>query len=396
MAGTGALFITWPTAFLRCAAVAGGYALALRALLIWLEKHPVHLAGLLPPLITTAKRRLTNFNTLGAFLFAFVIVMPFLPFSSRYLLDVGIMVMTYIVLAWGLNITVGFAGLLDLGYAGFYAIGAYGYALLAQYAGLGFWSALPLVAVIAVVTALLLGIPVLRLRGDYFAVVTLGFGEITRLVLINWTSLTHGPNGISGIPRPALFNLEFARQATEGMRPFHEWLGVEFSPVQRVMFLYYVILLIAVIVGYVVVRLRHLPIGCAWEAFREDEIACASLGIDRPRIKLAAYMLSAMIAAIAGAFFATRQGFVSPESFTFNESATILAIVILGGIGHPVGIALAALFIVGMPELFRGLDQYRMLAFGAGMVIIMVWRPGGLASTRQPIAKLGAGAQETP
>ncbi|MBV8061386.1 MAG: branched-chain amino acid ABC transporter permease, partial [Alphaproteobacteria bacterium] len=155
-------------------------------------------------------------------------------------------------------------------------------------------------------------------------------------------------------------------------------------------------LLIAVIVGYVVVRLRHLPIGCAWEAFREDEIACASLGIDRPRIKLAAYMLSAMIAAIAGAFFATRQGFVSPESFTFNESATILAIVILGGIGHPVGIALAALFIVGMPELFRGLDQYRMLAFGAGMVIIMVWRPGGLASTRQPIAKLGAGAQETP
>ncbi len=326
--------------------------------------------------------RITVFLLLGALLF------PLTPLASRYALDVAIMVLTYIMMAWGLNITVGYAGLLDLGYAGFYALGAYSYALLAQQTGIGFWTALPIAGAIAAVTALILGFPVLRLRGDYFAVVTLGFGEIVRLVLINWTTLTNGPNGISGIPRPQLFNLEFARQAGEGHHPFHEFFGMEFEPVQRVVFLYYIILVLALFVGFIALRLRHLPIGRAWEAYREDEIACAALGINRWWIKLAAYSLGALVAGLAGAFFATRQGFISPESFTFTESATILAITVLGGMGHPLGIVLAAAFIIGLPELFRDLEQYRMLAFGAGMVLVMIWRPGGLTAERTPTITL--------
>lgn len=321
-------------------------------------------------------------------LFVLAIVFPFTPFASRYALDVATMVLTYVMMAWGLNITIGYAGLLDLGYAGFYAIGAYGYALLAQDAGFGFWGALPVAGGMAAVLALILGLPVLRLRGDYFAVVTLGFGEIVRLLLINCPDITNGPNGMSGIPRPDLFNLEFARQASEGHRAFHEFFGLNFDPVQRVTFLYFIILGLALLVGLFAERLRRLPLGRAWEAFREDEIACAAIGINRWGIKLAAYSLGALVAGLAGAFFAARQGFVSPESFTFGESATVLAIAVLGGMGHPLGIVLAAAFIIGLPELFRELEQYRMLAFGAGMVLIMIWRPGGLASERRPTVRL--------
>jgi branched-chain amino acid transport system permease protein len=233
-----------------------------------------------------------------------------------------------------------------------------------------------------------LGAPVLRLRGDYFAVVTLGFGEIVRLVLINWTDFTGGPNGISDIPRPSFFGLEFARSASEGHQTFNDYFHLSFDPIQRVLFLYFVVLALALLVGWFSTRLRRLPLGRAWESFREDEIACASLGINVTGIKLAAYSLGALVAGLAGAFFAARQGFVSPESFTFTESATILAIVILGGIGHPLGIVLAALFIIGLPELFRGFEQYRMIAFGLGMVLIMVWRPGGMMASREPTIKM--------
>jgi branched-chain amino acid transport system permease protein len=236
--------------------------------------------------------------------------------------------------------------------------------------------------------ALLLGFPALRLRGDYFAVVTLGFGEIMRLLLINCTDLTGGPNGLSSIPRPTLFGLEFARQATEGHKTFHEFFGVAYAPIQRILFIYFIILLLACAAGWLTWRLRRLPLGRAWEAFREDEIATAALGINRTRIKLAAYSLSALVAGAAGAFFAARQGFISPESFTFTESATVLAIVILGGVGHPIGLVLAALFIIGLPELFRHFEEYRMLAFGAGMVLVMVWRPGGMMATREPAVRL--------
>ena len=335
-----------------------------------------------------------NLNIISLALIVLAIALPFTPLATRYALDVAIMVMTYIMLAWGLNITVGYAGLLDLGYAGFYALGAYTYALLATQAGFGFWETLPLSCLVAVGAAIILGLPVLRLRGDYFAVVTLGFGEIVRLVLINWTSLTGGPNGITGINRPTLFGLEFARSASEGHRAFHEFFGLDFDSSQRVVFLYAIILTMALFVGWLAYRLRQTPLGRAWEAFREDEIACASLGINRWRIKITAYALGAAVAGGAGAFFAARQGFVSPESFTFTESATMLAIVILGGIGHPLGIALAAIFIIGLPELFRDLEQYRMLAFGVGLVLIMIWRPGGMMATREPTIRLGS--TETP
>ena len=320
---------------------------------------------------------------------AFMIIFPFTPLATRYALDVLIMVMTYIMLAWGLNITVGYAGLLDLGYAGFYAIGAYTYALLAIHGGVGFWTALPVSFLCAATAAFLLGMPVLRLRGDYFAVVTLGFGEIVRLFLVNDTALTNGPQGITNIPRPTFFGLDFARQSSEGHRAFHEVFGLDFSATQRVYFLYAIILVMALVVGMLSARLRKAPLGRAWEAFREDEIACASLGINRWQIKLMAYCLGAAVAGAAGAFFASRQGFISPESFTFTESATMLAIVILGGIGHPLGIVFAAAFIIGLPELFRDLEQYRMLAFGAGLVLIMIWRPGGMMATREPTIKLG-------
>ncbi|MGB4101169.1 MAG: high-affinity branched-chain amino acid ABC transporter permease LivM [Alphaproteobacteria bacterium] len=311
-------------------------------------------------------------------------LLPVTPLADRYVLDVMVMVLTYIALAFGLNMIVGYAGLLDLGYVAFYAIGAYVCALLGRNFDFGFWATLPCAALLAAVVAGIIGGPVLRLRGDYLAIVTLGFAEITRLALINLPELTGGPNGLSGIPRPTLFGLEFSANPRVEGNGFHDFFGIDFAPIQRMMFLYYLMLLVVCVVGGLSWALRRLPIGRAWEALREDEIACAAVGINRARVKLCAYMLGAMCAGLCGAFFAARQGFVSPESFTFAETSTILAIVVLGGVGHQLGIVLAALFVIGLPELFRELEQYRMLAFGAGMVLIMIWRPGGLMSTRIP------------
>ncbi len=387
LAGLVAFAIPFPSEFLKGLAVTGAFVVAVRAGVALLRQHHDRNQSL--AFVTQSIAQVSkNLNIVSIILVLAAIVFPLMPFTNRYALDVAIMVLTYIMLAWGLNISVGYAGLLDLGYAGFYAIGAYSFALLAPAIGIGFWTALPLAGLIAAAAGFLLGLPVLRLRGDYFAVVTLGFGEIVRLVVTNWTTLTKGSNGISGIPRPTFFGLEFARQASEGHRAFHQFFGLEFDPMQRIVFLYYVILGLALAVGWGSMRLRNLPLGRAWEAFRENEIACAALGINRWKIKLAAYTLGASVAGMAGAFFATRQGFISPESFTFTESATMLAIVILGGVGHPLGIALAAIFIIGLPEAFRELEQYRMLAFGAGMVLIMISRPGGLMTTRAPTATI--------
>jgi branched-chain amino acid transport system permease protein len=388
--GFAGAYLPLPSHFLTAVATIGSFVLALRAVFVLYRSSTRGFKGaaVLVGMTGTAKRWSQNLTAISWLLLLFALVLPFTPFASRYAMDVAIMVLTYVMLAWGLNITVGYAGLLDLGYVGFYALGAYSFALLAPVTGIGFWSALPIAGLVAAGTGFLLGFPVLRLRGDYFAIVTLGFGEIVRLVLVNWTTLTNGPNGISGVPRPTLFGLEFAREAGTGLRPFHEFFGLDFDPMQRVMFLYYIILALALFVGWFSARLRKLPIGRAWEAFREDEIACAALGVNRTRIKLAAYSLGAAVAGLAGAFFAARQGFISPESFTFTESATILAIVILGGVGHPLGIVFAAIFIIGMPELFRELEQYRMLAFGAGMVLIMIWRPEGMMAMREPTVRL--------
>jgi branched-chain amino acid transport system permease protein len=325
---------------------------------------------------------------LGALGLLFAFALPFLPFANRYYIDIGTTVLIYVMLGWGLNIVVGLAGLLDLGYVAFYAVGAYSYALLGTYFGWSFWVCLPLAGLLAALFGLLLGFPVLRLRGDYLAIVTLGFGEIIRIVLLNWSPVTGGPNGISGIPRPGLFGLEFSRNPPEGTQAFHEFFGIPFAGEHRVTFLYYLILALALFTNLVVLRLRRLPIGRAWEALREDEIACKALGINPTNTKLTAFALGAMFGGFAGSFFATRQGFISPESFTFIESAIILAIVVLGGMGSQIGVVLAATVLVVLPEVAREFEQYRMLMFGAAMVAIMVWRPGGLLSGRDPTIRL--------
>lgn len=326
---------------------------------------------------------------LGWLMIGFAATLPFLPFADRNLVDKATMVLIYIMLGWGLNIVVGLAGLLDLGFVAFYAVGAYSYALLATKLGLSFWVCLPLAGIFSASFGIALGFPVLRLRGDYLAIVTLGFGEIIRIILQNWQDFTGGPNGIGSIPRPTVFGLPFAASAPEGKQTFAEFFGLDYSGNHRVIFLYFVILVLALLTNLFTLRIRRLPIGRAWEALREDEIACRSLGLNPTTIKLSAFAIGAMFAGFAGSFFATRQGFISPESFTFIESAVILAIVVLGGMGSQIGVVLAALLLVGLPEWFRELQQYRMLAFGGAMVLIMLWKPSGLLSSRSPTISLG-------
>ncbi len=236
---------------------------------------------------------------------------------------------------------------------------------------------------------MMLGFPVLRLRGDYLAIVTLGFGEMIRVIIINWQSLTLGPDGITGIPRPSFFGIPFTAFPAEGQESFHTLFGFDFSPMHRIYFLYYVILVLALLTNAFTLRIRKLPIGRAWEALREDEIACRSLGINPTNTKLTAFAIGAMFGGFAGSFFAARQGFISPESFTFIESAIILAIVVLGGMGSQLGVVIAAVLLIGGPEIVRDLAEYRMLAFGGLMVLIMIWRPRGLLAHRRPTILLG-------
>ena len=361
------------------AAVFGG-SIVIELLRQWLG--PTGVADLVPTSVQNA------FALAGRLvapaLLVFTLLVPVIFYNQRYILDLGILVLTYVMLGWGLNVVVGLAGLLDLGYVAFYAVGAYSYALLATNFGLSFWVCLPLAGFLASLWGVMLGFPVLRLRGDYLAIVTLAFGEIIRLVITNWQSLTGGPNGVSGIPRPTLFGIPL----TAGDDGLAARLGIEYDPTQRIIFLFYVILALALLTNWVTIRLRRLPIGRAWEALREDEVACRALGINTTTTKLTAFATGALFGGFAGAFFATRQGFISPESFTFQESALVLAIVVLGGMGSQLGVALAALTMIGGFELFRGLEQYRMLVFGIAMVLLMIWRPRGLIGHRAPTVYL--------
>ncbi len=317
----------------------------------------------------------TSLRWILPLLVVLALLFPFM--ATKYLLTVAILGLIYVLLGLGLNIVVGLAGLLDLGYVAFYAIGAYGLALGYQYLGLGFWAMLPLGALMAALAGALLGFPVLRMHGDYLAIVTLGFGEIIRLVLNNWVSLTGGPNGVS-VPAPTLFGLEFGRRAKEGGVPIHEFLGITYNPNLKFIFIYAVLCLVVLLVLFVKHRLTRMPIGRAWEALREDEIACRSLGLNHVLVKLSAFMMGASTAGIAGVFFATYQGFVNPTSFTFFESALILAIVVLGGMGSTIGVVLAAFVLTVAPELLRSFADYRVLLFGVLMVLMMIWRPRGL------------------
>lgn len=373
------------------ALIAGGVVfagrLALRFLVWDRQITPPSMPGLVKPLAALARPLAGLRAWIGPVLLLLAVVFPFLPGADRRMLDLAILVLTYVMLGWGLNIVVGLAGLLDLGYVAFYAVGAYSFALTAQYFDLGFWTCLPIAGVLAGFWGVILGFPVLRLRGDYLAIVTLAFGEIVRIVLLNWYSFTNGPDGISGIPKPTLFGLQFKRF---GENSFADYFGLEYSTLHRFIFLYFIILALALLTNYVTIRLRRLPIGRAWEALREDEVACRSLGINVTNTKLTAFAMGAMFGGFAGSFFATRQGFISPESFTFIESAIILAIVVLGGMGSQIGVAVAAVVMIGGGELvFREFDLYRMLIFGLTMVAIMVWRPRGFVAKRTPSIALG-------
>ncbi len=327
-------------------------------------------------------------------LVGFAFVFPFLPFADRQLLNLAIEILTYIMLGWGLNIVVGLAGMLDLGYVAFYAVGAYSFALLAQNFGLDFWICLPLAGILAAFWGVILGFPVLRLRGDYLAIVTLAFGEIIRIILINWHEVTGGPDGLSRIPSPTLFGLEFKRF---GDNTFAKFFDIPYDPLHKFIVLFYIILILALITNYVVLRLKRLPIGRAWEALREDEIACRSLGINTTTTKLTAFSIGAMFGGFAGAFFATKQGSITPNSFVFIESAIILAVVVLGGMRSQIGVVISAVILVGSSEALRNMDflknflgedfnpaVYRMLIFGIAMVAIMVLKPKGLIANRQP------------
>ncbi len=385
----------WPLLF-ALAGIAGFgrlfYALSIEP---WLRQRALRPAAVTPP-----AWRVVLGKWFVPFAVGFVIAYPAIVLainglggSVKWIDNFGIQILIYVMLGWGLNIVVGLAGLLDLGYVAFYAVGAYSYALLAKEFGFSFWILLPLAGLLSSFWGILLGFPVLRLRGDYLAIVTLAFGEIIRLVIINWVDLTGGYAGISGIPRPTFFGIPF----TANEDGFAAVFGLEFSPIYRTIFLYYLILALAFLTAFVTVRLRRLPVGRAWEALREDEIACRSLGINTTNTKLTAFGMGAMFAGFAGSFFAARQGFISPDSFTFLESASILSIVVLGGMGSQIGVAIAAVVMIGGTEIMRELDflkkifgetfdptQYRMLLFGFAMVLIMVLRPRGLISSRAP------------
>jgi branched-chain amino acid transport system permease protein len=333
-------------------------------------------------------------------LMVFIVAYPFIVLSLagiqgslKWVDNFGVQILIYVMLGWGLNVVVGLAGLLDLGYVAFYAVGAYTYALLATHFGLSFWLLLPIAGILAAAWGVALGFPVLRLRGDYLAIVTLAFGEIIRLVLINWREVTNGGFGIRSIPKVTLFGMPFDSSAGGFAKTF----GLPTSSAYYKIFLFYLILALALLTAFVTARLRRLPIGRAWESLREDEIACRSLGINTTNTKLTAFAIGAMFGGFAGSFFAARQGFVSPESFIFLESAMIVAIVVLGGMGSMIGVAIAATVMIGGTEILREMDalkaifgpafdpgQYRMLIFGIAMVAIMIWRPRGFVRTRQP------------
>lgn len=322
-------------------------------------KLPASLGSSLGSIISLPNR---NAHTRAISLGIVLLVMLLMPHvSSFYQTNIMISALLYVMLALGLNIAVGIAGQLVLGYVAFYAVGAYTYALLNQAFGLGFWACLPVGGLMAVLFGLALGIPVLRLRGDYLAIVTLGFGEIVRLTLLNWASLTGGSSGIKDIPAPGFFGMD---------------MDINIST----MFVYYIVLAAVIITIVVISRLKNSRVGLALQALREDEIACEAMGINLARVKLAAFALSSCWAGFAGVIFAAKTSFINPASFTFMESAMILSMVVLGGMGSIVGVVIAALILILAPEYLRAFSEYRMLIFGAIMVIMMIFRPQGLVT----------------
>jgi branched-chain amino acid transport system permease protein len=291
--------------------------------------------------------------------YLFLLVLPVLAVplvAQNYIIDVAVLAGIYIILALGLNVVVGYTGLLNLGFVAYYAIGAYSFALLNTKLGMQFWIAMPVSVIITTAAGFLFAVPALRLRGDYLALVTLGFGEIVRITLNNWDSFTNGPNGIGGISAPSIFGASLDTLASY----------------------YYLVLFFVIITIVVMMRVQKSKVGRAWIAIREDEIAASAMGIRTLRYKLYSVSFGAFWAGLAGCLFASKMLFISPESFSFMESVLILSMVILGGLGSIGGVIVGAVILVILPEVLREVQMYRMLALGAGIVMLMIFRPQGL------------------
>jgi branched-chain amino acid transport system permease protein len=296
--------------------------------------------------------------------FSFQVAVFLFPFAlfplvdgNAYHIDVMTGVGLYALLAMGLNVSVGFTGLLNLGYAAFFAIGAYSYALLNLHAGCPFWIGLPAASFFSMLAGLVIGLPSIRVRGDYLAITTLGFGEIVRIAFNNLSRWTGGPNGLLGIARPKLWGWSFSVNPT----PY-----------------FYLVLALVALTAFLLFRMSDSKIGRALVAIREDELAASCMGVPTLKIKLYAFGLSSFIAGLAGAVFASKQTIVTPDSFDFVLSVLLLSMVVLGGMGNIWGAALGALVLGILPELLRGFAMYRMLVFGLLMILMMIFRPQGI------------------
>lgn len=301
-------------------------------------------------LLDDKKRRYSAY----AVLIAGTLLVPLI--GDTYVMEILANSFFYIVLCLGLNIVVGFAGLLDLGYAAFFAVGAYTTGILTSHYGWNFWLTIPAAVVFSTIAGVIIGGPTLRLRSDYLAIVTLGFGEITRIAARNLKDISGGPSGLIGISRPSFF-------------------GLELIQIQHYYYAFFVLVLLAVFVSY---RLQHSRLGRAWQYVREDEDAAEAMGIDRVAIKLYAYIIGAVFAGVAGCFFAAKMTAISPDSFQFMQSATILMAVVLGGMGKIPGMVVGALALILFPEVFREIGSMRMLVFGIVLITMMIFRPQGI------------------
>lgn len=309
--------------------------------------------------------RIRNIKTRWKILSMIIFISALPPLIGSYWTYVLGYIGLYIMLGIGLNIVVGFAGLLDLGYVAFYAVGAYSYALLASPKfnyHMSVWLMIPVCFILAAIAGVLLGIPVLRMRGDYLAIVTLGFGEIIRLVLNNLDSITNGPQGLWQIDPPRLFSYTLNKP-------------IDF---------YYLILLGCLFSAFIADRLNNSRIGRAWIAIREDEDAANAMGINTWKYKLLAFGLGASFAGVGGVIFAAKQGSIFPADFTLMVSINVLCLIIIGGMGSIQGVIIGSVILVGLPEILRGIQQYRLIVFGGLLVAMMIFRPEGfIPSTRR-------------
>ncbi len=293
-----------------------------------------------------------------------VLLLVFPWVSSLYQTRIMVTALIYVMLALGLNVVIGLGGMLHLGYIAFFAVGAYTYGILFRFFGIGFWVALPIAAVLSTIAGILLALPVLRLRGDYLAIVTLGFAEIVRIVLNNTTEFSGGPAGIRGIPRPSLF-------------------GISMNLSSSVIYIFYIVLFFAALTVFVMWRFENSRIGRALVAMGEDDIAAEAMGVDIARTKMIAFALGSFWAGIGGVIFAGNVTFINPASFAVWQSIIVLSCVVLGGMGSIPGVIIGALGLILIPEYLRAFSDYRMLIFGAVLVIMMVFRPGGLIQKKR-------------